>query len=288
MSDEVAIIVKHKSTKAIIIFLLNRYSLVMFSAAALADFLPWDTQLSCEATMAVYCFCTLLLYNVSLGFSILRVHAVSEHNLLVTLTAFLLGILTVAVNLYLYIARHYEGVTRAAGMPFCIFKKYYSSTIYTELALGVRACAVAFDMLVLVVFWYKTYGIRQDAKKANVRTSLVTLLLRDGTFYFIALLVLNLSEIILIEVQNEAFAYQTDFIAPISSMIIQQCIINLQKLSNDCFASISFDQLSFVFPAINSATMQFADDFSSESPNQSDIEHPSCGIDCNPSFVQVA
>ncbi|EED81901.1 predicted protein [Postia placenta Mad-698-R] len=211
MSDEVAIIVKHKSTKAIIIFLLNRYSLVMFSAAALADFLPWDTQLSCEATMAVYCFCTLLLYNMSL---------VSEHNLLVTLTAFLLGILTVAVNLYLYIARHYEGVTRAAGMPFCIFKKYYSSTIYTECtqiehydvdaaltSSDVYSGIRSFDMLVLVVFWYKTYGIRQDAKKANGRP----LLFYGLKGRFSALLVLNLSEIILIE---EAFAYQTDFIAP--------------------------------------------------------------------------
>ncbi|EED83618.1 predicted protein [Postia placenta Mad-698-R] len=192
MSDEVAIIVKHKSTKAIIIFLLNRYSLVMFSAAALADFLPWDTQLR-----LFYLACSRI-----------------------TLTAFLLGILTVAVNLYLYIARHYEGVTRAAGMPFCIFKKYYSSTIYTECtqtehydvdaaltSSDVYSGIRSFDMLVLVVFWYKTYGIRQDAKKANGRP----LLFYGLKGRFSALLVLNLSEIILIE---EAFAYQTDFIAP--------------------------------------------------------------------------
>lgn len=102
MSDEVAIIVNHRSIKAIVVFLLNRYSLVMFAATTLAYLLPWDTPLvrtlclgisfqkstdhlpevrdtadlnnlwqlslhSCEATMAVTCCCTLLLYSMSLG-----------------------------------------------------------------------------------------------------------------------------------------------------------------------------------------------------------------------------
>ncbi|OCH84823.1 hypothetical protein OBBRIDRAFT_839422 [Obba rivulosa] len=54
-----------------------------------------------------------------------------------------------------------------------------------------RTCVITADVLVLLVIWVKTYSIKRGFDQAGVRSPLTSLLLRDGTMYFVALLILN-------------------------------------------------------------------------------------------------
>ncbi|KAH9935343.1 uncharacterized protein B0H18DRAFT_1114102 [Fomitopsis serialis] len=65
------------------------------------------------------------------------------------------------------------------------------------LEIATRTCVIAVDLLVLLVTWKETYGIQRSANAMNVKTSIVTLLLRDGTVYFGVLLVINIICLIL-------------------------------------------------------------------------------------------
>ncbi|KAJ3478192.1 hypothetical protein NLI96_g9926 [Meripilus lineatus] len=47
-----------------------------------------------------------------------------------------------------------------------------------------RSSNILSDIIILVLTWTKTYGIKKAAAQAGLRTSLSTLILRDGTLYF--------------------------------------------------------------------------------------------------------
>lgn len=47
-----------------------------------------------------------------------------------------------------------------------------------------HTCAIATDLLVVVLTWIKTFEIKRVAAGLRLKTSLTTLLLRDGTLYF--------------------------------------------------------------------------------------------------------
>ena len=48
-----------------------------------------------------------------------------------------------------------------------------------------RTCAIVVDLVVLLITWYNTFGIRKAAAGLHVRTSLTDALLKDGTLYFV-------------------------------------------------------------------------------------------------------
>ena len=47
-------------------------------------------------------------------------------------------------------------------------------------SLSTRLSVVLSDVLLLVATWWKTAGTRREARKAQIRTPLMTLLIRDG------------------------------------------------------------------------------------------------------------
>ncbi|KIP06895.1 hypothetical protein PHLGIDRAFT_443062 [Phlebiopsis gigantea 11061_1 CR5-6] len=63
-----------------------------------------------------------------------------------------------------------------------------------------RSCVIAGDLLVIVLIWIKTYNVSRQARHLNIKTSLTTLFLRDGSIYFLVLLVVNIAHMIVYEV----------------------------------------------------------------------------------------
>lgn len=51
-----------------------------------------------------------------------------------------------------------------------------------SVAISTRVCAIAADVLVLVVIWKKTWHTHREAAKHDIKTPLATMLLRDGMF----------------------------------------------------------------------------------------------------------
>ncbi len=47
-----------------------------------------------------------------------------------------------------------------------------------------KAATIASDAILIGLTWVKTFGIKRESSKLGMRTPLATLLLRDGTAYF--------------------------------------------------------------------------------------------------------
>ncbi|KAI0917022.1 hypothetical protein AcW2_007265 [Taiwanofungus camphoratus] len=81
--------------------------------------------------------------------------------------------------------------------------------------------------MALLVTWRSTYRIKMNAYRANIRAPLVTLLLRDGTLYFIVLLILN---IVQMTVRSVRFEYSSFLIAPACAIAISRFLMNLRQI----------------------------------------------------------
>ncbi|KAH9947315.1 hypothetical protein B0H21DRAFT_348005 [Amylocystis lapponica] len=96
------------------------------------------------------------------------------------------------------------------------------------LVVVTRACLIASDAIVLLVTWANTYKIKKHADRIDVKAPLVTLLLRDGTLYFLLLLLLNILHMALY--LANIFVDMIYFIGPISSVIMSRFLLNLRQV----------------------------------------------------------
>ncbi|OSX59123.1 hypothetical protein POSPLADRAFT_1152132 [Postia placenta MAD-698-R-SB12] len=79
-----------------------------------------------------------------------------------------------------------------------------------------------------------TYRIKQEAVEANMKTTTVTLLLRDGTFYFIVLLVINVLHLTLslTNVFSDVTYFSTASATPLSATSPREIDVDLCSMSS--------------------------------------------------------
>ncbi|EMD31616.1 hypothetical protein CERSUDRAFT_100286 [Gelatoporia subvermispora B] len=109
-------------------------------------------------------------------------------------------------------------------------------------AISTELCKVAADTIVLFITWLKTWSTIRMAREHNVKTPLMTMLLRDGTLYFLGLLSLNVLN--LAGQVTNVFTRASAFSTPLSAIIITHFLINLRQLA-DVSANVISDP-SFV------------------------------------------
>ncbi|OBZ72798.1 hypothetical protein A0H81_07334 [Grifola frondosa] len=100
--------------------------------------------------------------------------------------------------------------------------------LFMTMVISSRTCLIASDALVLAVTWSKTYQLRKAAQQAQVKASLLTLLLRDGTIYFVVLLILNALHIVFNFVEQVPFV--SIFADAFTSILISRFILNLREV----------------------------------------------------------
>ncbi|KAL4246474.1 hypothetical protein ABKN59_008207 [Abortiporus biennis] len=91
-----------------------------------------------------------------------------------------------------------------------------------------RVAMLVSESLVLVLTWIRTFGVFRTVLKAKLRRTLITLLLRDGTLYFLAIVGINVIAIGFIIRTGDNFL--DDFITSISSVLMCRFIFNLRKI----------------------------------------------------------
>ncbi|KAI0754200.1 hypothetical protein C8Q80DRAFT_1094487 [Daedaleopsis nitida] len=74
--------------------------------------------------------------------------------------------------------------------------------LYAALGIISRAAGLALDTAVLILTWYKTFGIKRGSKRLGVNTPYITLILRDGTLYFLTILFVQTFGIISVSVSD--------------------------------------------------------------------------------------
>ncbi|KAH9925815.1 uncharacterized protein B0H18DRAFT_1119304 [Fomitopsis serialis] len=87
--------------------------------------------------------------------------------------------------------------------------------------------------MVLLVTWRHLRGTLKTSRIGTNRVSLGLLLLRDGTLYFVMLLLLNIAQIIAVLDFGQNFDPIPDFIFPITIIIISRFILNLRRFSQN-------------------------------------------------------
>ncbi|KAH9889273.1 hypothetical protein C8Q73DRAFT_654019 [Cubamyces lactineus] len=182
---------KRRFTGATIVYLLTRYIAVIERIFFVLEVLVWnstDPVFRCGGITHTDDTLLFLNYLAFSAFTCLRVYGVWGRDwkpLLIVLPLTLVKPICT-----IYEATRYIPVQ--AGPPFgCVY-------IYTiaDTSVATKATTIAADAILIVLTWIKTFGIKRDSMQAGVRAPLATLVLRDGTAYFLILLVIQLVTII--------------------------------------------------------------------------------------------
>ncbi|RPD69111.1 hypothetical protein L226DRAFT_575891 [Lentinus tigrinus ALCF2SS1-7] len=240
--QEVKLFWRGKWTGASILFFLNRYlalisyiliicSLLVKGEAAISwiQFLPWA------------------------AFSALRAFALSGKNLILSIFVFLLGITPLAVNFvqYGFDLDGYNDPTFGCSAGVDLTPSMAKRRLYvpSELTIASRGTLMAADLILLCVTWY-TLPRRNLVNLDSSRNllSFTTVLLRDGTIYFVVLLILNILHLVftLISVVGafDPVSFVTEFTEPATAVLVSRFLLDLQSANQDALKLDSRDPLN--------------------------------------------
>ncbi|EMD31693.1 hypothetical protein CERSUDRAFT_69189 [Gelatoporia subvermispora B] len=190
--QEVQVIWGSKLTSTMVLFHANRWLILAYTILAIAgEFIHPRTI-----------------------FSGIRVYALSGGSRFLPLVVTLLSLVPVGTN-------------AIAALPVfgvrCLVLEDKSETTNTRL-ISTRVPVIMADTVTLVVTCWKTWATVRMAHEHNVKTPLMTLLLRDG------LLSINLLNVV--GQTTNIFAYAGAFSTPLSSIIITHFLLNLRQLAH--------------------------------------------------------
>jgi len=197
-SQEVQLIWPKITTGPSILYIANRAFALLFVLAQVLTQPNWTTVLGCRFSLILSRIPPTLLYVAWSLFSTLRVFSIARGAWPISVLVFLVSMIPTAYSLY--------DDAHASGFSVFIVSDSESLCVGdTSMSVAnenqeryITACAfVAADLLVLAVTGWKTYSIRKDAMSVGIKTPLATTLLRNGTMYFLGLLLLNVAQIAL-------------------------------------------------------------------------------------------
>ncbi|KAI0702680.1 hypothetical protein C8Q76DRAFT_755343 [Earliella scabrosa] len=194
--EESRVIWRSRYTVPTVLFFINRFALLAVAGLYLvSSFNWWGEDLVCATITRALSSLTVILDMVNIVFSALRIHAINNRNWWLTALVFILGFVSVPANI-----AQLSTASIGTGNPLAV--GCYSTQgieqdpqLWYRVALAVRICVIAQIVLVLGITWYRTAGVVLLARSANVDTSLISVLLRDGTMYFLVNLAINIAGI---------------------------------------------------------------------------------------------
>ncbi|KAI0086727.1 hypothetical protein BDY19DRAFT_995482 [Irpex rosettiformis] len=229
-SQEIDVIWRRKWSMMTCLYAFTRYSGVLF---CINNFIPvwsWEAgQYILDILDITQLFCLAL-------FSALRVYALIDGKILTTGIVFLLNLVPVATNLFNYvtsvIVMDSEVCTSIPMVSESVhLRRMCDSSFRIEISLGTRISVIIGDVLVLLVTWSKSAKLYHEARQLRVKAPLATLLFRDGTFYFIVLLILNMLQVIKANIPSLfTMRVSQPFFENLLPLIVCRFILNLRQV----------------------------------------------------------
>ncbi|KAI9069900.1 hypothetical protein FKP32DRAFT_1670987 [Trametes sanguinea] len=186
----------------------------------------------------------VLPYIIWAAFSSLRAYALSGRTLLIGLVVFVLSLVPAGVNAYFFSTFTFVNLpppsdcTALSSITADLSRTRTSLACYigTPLTIVSRSSLMAADAMVIVVTWASTYRLRKATRDVGLGTSFGTLLLRDGTIYFVVLVAMNIVHLVLNTVNPNNFVQQASYVTvlenPITSVLISRFILNLRAVDH--------------------------------------------------------
>ncbi|KAJ8463740.1 hypothetical protein ONZ51_g10056 [Trametes cubensis] len=120
----------------------------------------------------------------------------------IALLAFLTPVRTIVT---IYVQVHYTPI--AFGSPLYGCGALYNLSegairgriglhVVLRLSITSKASSISIDIVVLVLTWVRTLGLKRESRRLGLHTPIVTLLLRDGTMYFLVILFIQVFSIV--------------------------------------------------------------------------------------------
>ncbi|OCH91914.1 hypothetical protein OBBRIDRAFT_791776 [Obba rivulosa] len=230
VSHEVRYMWGRRWNSVTIIFFLNRWTTFVWAIISLVfDLMPLPSIISCKGVTYSQDMLELTLSVLWATFSAIRVYAISCGSGALAILACVLGLVPVGTNIYgHFAATQFQIVNSPFTGPGCLEGENLSEFILNDLTIGTRVAVIMSDLIVLLVTWSKTYAMKREADHLKMKTPLVSMLLLDGTVYFLVLLALNVLQIAA-TTTNVFVDTANFFITPISSIIISYFLLNLRQ-----------------------------------------------------------
>jgi len=230
-SKEVQFMWGRKLNSVTLLFYLNRWTTFVWALVNTTLVLPLANVSNCRGDNNFGQAITITLFIFWAAFSAIRVYATSGGRWVLAALVCTLALVPAGTNLYgSLIAAYYQiEAIPALGLE-CVSGKTFSGATSTKFAVATRVCVIASDLIVLLVTWHATFKLKRFADRNNFETPVVTMLLRDGTLYFLALLILNVFNIVGWATDVFVFSVE-DFTTPLSSIIISHFLMNLRQAS---------------------------------------------------------
>ncbi|EMD32804.1 hypothetical protein CERSUDRAFT_77180 [Gelatoporia subvermispora B] len=183
---EVELMWGRKFSCVTLLFFSNRWLTILWSIGVIMQLYPgitnkqppsFGTTSGCSAwTDTGYAISVAMDINW-MCFSVARIYAVGGGGWKLPSAVFALTLLPTSINAWVEFKLSSSAVWEVPRIGSWLTPCILATVIDTT-------CYFASDAIVLCVTWHKTYALKREADQYGIRIPLVTLLLRDGTGYF--------------------------------------------------------------------------------------------------------
>ncbi|TBU42033.1 hypothetical protein BD309DRAFT_897071 [Dichomitus squalens] len=220
-----------KLTAAAVLFWMNKYMTMIFLVWDLASYFNISNA-SCAASAKGTYAVNYSIYLVWAAFTAMRIYALRK-NMLLSVIAFALSVVPFGVNLVTFrfglTGEDIDpfGCTEIAGVPVNLSK---TVTIVS------RSSLIAADCLAIGATWLTLVRLRVIGHIGLLQGSLASILLLDGTIYFLLLGIINCLHIAFTLLSLDIVLLQSTsglvtFTTPISAVILSRFLLRLQSAS---------------------------------------------------------
>jgi len=253
---EVVCIWKRRFSVVTVLFLFMRYGTLAEKALRAGANLQPRIYLPCQIVGYMSTGLSILVLASQAAFSSLRIWAIWDRYWPILVVILPVSIYPAGANLY------YTALERVdpeisdlqAMLGGCWWTTLAPVKVITPLSLTTRACAIIADTAILIATLIKTWSIRQQLKQTVIHEgqsgiSLSGLILRDGAWYFAALLGLNIA-VLVFAVSPSVFIdnFASEFVDSLTSMLLCRLVLNLRSfnLVDEAMAAMPIQDINHI------------------------------------------
>ncbi|OCH84393.1 hypothetical protein OBBRIDRAFT_891812 [Obba rivulosa] len=237
-----------------VLFLINRYnSLLQALISATSLNIVIRSNMGCRVWAAVVNGPEFVFFATWALFCALRVYSLNTRKLLYASVVLGVGLVPLGINLYPVIK---QVATSSLFEGSCVLN-WVPPLLWDDMfTVASRGSVLICDVMVLYSTLSNTWSLRTARDSTQVKSSLVTLMVWNGTFYFVAALCLNSIQAALWT--SNTFEFFGAFTTQITSVMISRFILQLRKIyfssARPSFLNTQYSELSHL-SALHFATI---------------------------------
>ncbi|EMD34569.1 hypothetical protein CERSUDRAFT_75532 [Gelatoporia subvermispora B] len=247
LDDEVEFVWGNGINCPALLFYLNRWLILLWAISVLLTLAPANTLPNLAGETI-----EIMLYFVWAAFSATRVHVLTRGSLFWPIAVCVLSLVPVVTNIYTSIvSMTYQMVDIPLYGTTCVITEVLSSNAIFRFTIATRMCVITADLIVIGITWRASGGTLIEFRKVGIPRPVLRTLLRDGSLYFVILLILNVWQIIGNATGFFIFTVGV-FGTPVCSIIISRFLFGLRRAAVDreMESSLSASQCSSKFSHI--------------------------------------